>query len=278
MTKHLSFNSSANTNQNNAKGFNPHLFDFQSHKVRVVTDEYGNPWFVAKDVCEVLDHTSSTRAVEGLDDDEKGVRKVQSLGGNQETNVVSESGLYTLIIRSNKPNAKKFRKWVTSEVLPSIRKTGGYRVPETLFNKMADLLGETTHALKAVHAENKAVHAQNQIIEAEKKDMAPKAAFYNQYRETRGKHGLQATAKILGLKPNTFIKELLADGLLFRRDECLTAPESLLKQGLFTTRLFENPSTRMPCHQTMVTPKGLVELAMRYGRRDDLRSRPQDAC
>ena len=89
----------------------------------------GNPWFAVKDLCEILEHSNPKVAIQGLDEDE--VRKVyltDSLGRKQESLVTSESGMYTLIIRSNKPEAKKFRKWVTNEVLPSIRKTGRYEI------------------------------------------------------------------------------------------------------------------------------------------------------
>lgn len=95
-------------------------------RVQVINDD---PWFVAKDVCEVLSHSNHKVAVQGLDDDE--VRKVyltDSLGRRQSALAVNESGMYALIVRSNKAEAKSFRKWVTSEVLPSIRKTGGYRL------------------------------------------------------------------------------------------------------------------------------------------------------
>lgn len=85
----------------------------------------GEPWFVAADVCEVLGHTNPTMAVAGLDEDERAKLR---LGRQGETNIISEAGLYTLAIRSNKENAKPFRRWVTHEVLPSIRKTGGYGV------------------------------------------------------------------------------------------------------------------------------------------------------
>ena len=101
-------------------------------RVQLINDE---PWFVAKDVCDFLEHTNHKVALRALDEDE--VRKVyltDSLGRQQLTNAVCESGLYALIIRSNKPEAKKFRKWVTAEVLPSIRKTGRY---ETMKSRMA---------------------------------------------------------------------------------------------------------------------------------------------
>jgi anti-repressor protein len=90
----------------------------------------GQPWWVAKDVAEILDFRDAFNATSGLDDDEKGTEKVSTPGGIQEMTVINESGLYALIMRSNKPEAKKFRKWITSEVLPSIRKTGEYATPE----------------------------------------------------------------------------------------------------------------------------------------------------
>lgn len=94
-------------------------------EIRTVTID-NEPWFVAKDVCEALKHTNPTVAMQMLEDDE---RTKLYLGRAGETNVINESGLYTLIIKSNLPKAKKFRKWVTSEVLPSIRRTGQYQVP-----------------------------------------------------------------------------------------------------------------------------------------------------
>jgi hypothetical protein len=104
----------------------PTLFTFRDHQVRAMQDEHGEPWFVAKDVCEILELEHTTNALNGLDDDELTVEKLQSGGQSREMKLISESGLYTLIIRSNKPQAKPFRKWVTGEVLPSIRKHGSY--------------------------------------------------------------------------------------------------------------------------------------------------------
>lgn len=105
------------------------IFKFEeSFTVRTVIKD-NEPWFVAKDVCDVLGLTNSRVAVSPLDEDEKGVSKVYTPSGEQEMCVINESGLYALVIRSNKPNARKFRKWITSEVLPAIRKTGRYAVP-----------------------------------------------------------------------------------------------------------------------------------------------------
>ena len=93
-----------------------------------VADKNGEPWFVAKDVCEILGVANSRDAVGNLEEDEKGVVITDTLGGKQEVSIISESGLYSLIFKSRKPEAKAFSKWVRSEVLPSIRKTGSYSV------------------------------------------------------------------------------------------------------------------------------------------------------
>ena len=109
-------------------------FNFKNHSVRAITDESGEPWFVAADVCSVLEHTNPSMAIQSLDDDE---RAKHYLGRQGETWVINESGLYSLILTSRKPEAKAFKKWITSEVLPTIRKTGGYTInnqqpPQTL--------------------------------------------------------------------------------------------------------------------------------------------------
>lgn len=100
----------------------PVVFNFVSTTLRVVMRD-GNPWFVAADVCAALGVQNVTQAVERLDDDERSMFNIAPSG---DTNIINESGLYSLILGSRKPEAKKFKKWVTSEVLPAIRKTGSY--------------------------------------------------------------------------------------------------------------------------------------------------------
>nr|DAT90497.1 MAG TPA: repressor domain protein [Caudoviricetes sp.] len=110
--------------------------NFKGCAVRTVM--IGNmPWFVAKDVCEVLELSDVSMSVAKLDDDEKLVQKLFVSGQNRDMIIVNESGLYTLIMRSNKPEARSFRKWVTSEVLPSIRATGQYTMPQLVENRLA---------------------------------------------------------------------------------------------------------------------------------------------
>ena len=103
----------------------PQFFNFDAQAVRVVGSADA-PWFVAKDVCAVLELEKTDSALRGLDDDEKGAHSVSTLGGDQKLSTVNESGLYALIFRSRKPQARIFRRWITGEVIPSIRRTGSY--------------------------------------------------------------------------------------------------------------------------------------------------------
>lgn len=114
-------------------GNNLQTFDFDENPVRVIEKD-GTPWFVAADVARVLDIKNSRDAISVLDDDEKGVALTDTLGGRQEMNIISESGLYILILRCRDAIKRgtvpyRFRKWVTGEVLPAIRKTGSYVLP-----------------------------------------------------------------------------------------------------------------------------------------------------
>lgn len=101
------------------------------YNVRII-DLNGGLWFVAADVASALDYPSAPQMTRNLDDDEKGMHNVHTLGGSQEMLIINESGLYSAILKSRKPEAKKFKKWVTSEVLPSIRKTGKYEAPKPI--------------------------------------------------------------------------------------------------------------------------------------------------
>lgn len=105
---------------------------FDGKQLRII-EQNGQPWFVAKDVCEILDIKNNRDALTRLDQDEKdAVGITDSIGRIQNTSIVSESGLYNLIFQSRKPEAKQFKRWITHEVIPSIRKHGAYMTPETI--------------------------------------------------------------------------------------------------------------------------------------------------
>ena len=128
---------------------------YKDHPVRIV-DRDGEPWFVAKDVCGALGIAKVDSAIRSLDEDEKDAHSMSTLGGNQEMTVVSEAGLYSLIMRSRKPEAKTFKRWVTHEVLPSIRKTGAYVAPDIGLEQLvavAKKIGEMAKRLIAENAE-----------------------------------------------------------------------------------------------------------------------------
>jgi prophage antirepressor-like protein len=103
-------------------------FDFEGKEVRTHVSEDGETWFCAKDVCDVLEHTNPTMACQDVDEDEKGLRIVETLKGKQNLLFVSESGFYVLVFKSRKLGAKAFSKWVRSVVLPTLRKTGSYSI------------------------------------------------------------------------------------------------------------------------------------------------------
>lgn len=129
------------------------VFNYQDNEVRTV-EINGEPWFVLKDVCAVLGIGNSRMVFDRLDSDEKGVSQIDTPGGLQNVNIVNESGLYNVLLRSDKPEAKPLRKWVTSEVLPSIRKTGSYAQkplsPVEMFAMQAQINLEQERRLAAV--------------------------------------------------------------------------------------------------------------------------------
>jgi prophage antirepressor-like protein len=144
------------------------VFNYGPNKLRTVVKD-GEPWFVAADVCEVLEIKNSRDAVSRLDDEEKdGVGITDSIGRNQIITIVNESGLYSLIFTSRKEEAKKFKKWVTSDVLPSIRKTGQYKKPLTEKEQLIATMKlslETSEEIAVVKDEVKEVRlmVENQI-------------------------------------------------------------------------------------------------------------------
>src|SRR6266478_9824373 len=108
-----------------ANSGNQQTFNFNGIQIRTILIN-NDPWFVVGDVCKALELGNVTRATERLDEDEKGFTTIQSLGGMQTASIISESGLYSSILTSRKPEAKTFKRWITHEVLPAIRKTGSY--------------------------------------------------------------------------------------------------------------------------------------------------------
>ncbi len=169
----------------------------------------GEPWFVARDVCDVLGIGQTGPAVAGLDEDEVTTTHLtDALGRRQETYLVSEAGLYSLILRSRKPEARAFKRWITHEVLPAIRRTGQYQ-PANM--SRAEL------ARSWYEAELRAEQAEGQLAIA-----APKASAFDAFMDADGYYSFEAVAKMLhaetGLGRNNLIKRLRALGVLTDRN------------------------------------------------------------
>lgn len=224
-----------------------HIFNYNGYKVRTIQKD-GEPWWVLKDVCEVLGLSSPHKVFERLDDDEKGRNQIPTLGGEQEMTVINESGLYNVILRSDKAEAKPFRKWVTSEVLPSIRKNGGY---------IANQENLTPEQIVA----NALIVAQNIISQKDKQieQMKPKAEFFDAVADSRTAISMNEVSKVLGIKGygrNNLFEFLRNNGIL---DRWNVPYQRYIDGGWF--RVIEQKYTRQgePCvtTKTLVYQKGV---------------------
>ena len=248
-------------------------FDFNGTNVRTVTDEAGEPWFVLKDVCDVLDITNPRNAAARIASADKGVRAMDTPGGTQNVTVVNESGLYDVILDSRKPQAREFRRWVTSEVIPSIRKTGAYGTPV--------MTGKELMAAALIEAEST-------IKELEQKatEMAPKAQSWEYLAAPGGDYGVAEAAKVLSRDPNIQVgrNQLFGHmhraGWIFRKKGKRAHWEAYQDKAINTGRLVHKLSSpffnersgewEQPAPTIRITPKGLHELHRLLGGSDQL--------
>lgn len=161
-------------------------------RVRIV-EVNGEAWMVGKDVAEALGHTNPQRAIrEYVDGEDKGVTEIVTPGGEQEMTIINESGLYSLVLSSKLPNARKFRRWVTTEVLPTVRKHGAYMTPETL---QAAILNPDT--MIQLCQQLKAEQEHSRQLEAENAAMLPKAVFADAVSASKSSILVGELAKLL---------------------------------------------------------------------------------
>ena len=176
------------------------IFSYQSHEVRKV-EVNGEPWFVLKDVCSILNINNQSDVYNRLDDDEKGVAQIDTLGGQQKMSTVNESSLYHVILRSDKPEAVPFRKWVTSEVLPQIRKTGNYSIVQSDPNlppelaMVEGLLNSMKQMYSTQQRHDKAIEQLTESMDTMKEVMT--TDVNGDWRTACG-HAIQAVARKLG--------------------------------------------------------------------------------
>ena len=234
------------------------VFTYNGNEVRTVQKD-GEPWWVLKDVCEVLGIGQAIRVAERLEEDEVSqTHLTDALGRRQATYLINESGLYNVILRSDKPEAKPFRKWVTSEVLPSIRRHGAYMTPETLEAAILnpDMMIRLCTALKDEQDKNKALQAANSSLSVDNQIMKPKAEYFDELVDRNLLTGFRETAKQLQIKEKEFIAFLLGKKYVYRDKRGKLQPYADKNNGLFEVKEFVNEKTGFSSTQTLITPKG----------------------
>lgn len=214
----------------------------------------GLPWFVAKDVCDCLDIRTND-AANSLDEDEKGYESVVSLGGAQQTLIISEPGLYSLILRSRKPEAKAFKRWITHEVIPSIRRHGVYATPQTVEAMLSD--PDTTIKILTALKEER---AQRQALEARAEADRPKVVFAESIEVARTSILVGEMAKLIkqatghDVGQNRFFEWLRDHGYLHKSGSQRNAPtQRSMEAGWMEIKEGTRISSSGECHITRTT-------------------------
>lgn len=236
------------------------LFNFKGYQVRTVTID-NEPYFVGKDVAKILGYSRTADAIrKHVDFEDKGVAKMETPGGNQDLQVINESGLYSLILSSKLPQAHEFKHWVTSEVLPSIRKHGAYMTPQTIEKALLnpDTIISLATQLKEEQQHRKQLQAENNI-------MKPKALFADAVATSDTSILIGQLAKIMkqngvDMGQNRLFKWMRTHGFLGKRGDSYNKPtQKAMNLGLFEVkeRTVNNPdgSIRVTI-TTKVTGKG----------------------
>ena len=200
------------------------LFHFKGRQVRTIQLD-GEPWFVAADVCDVLGLNNHSQALSYLDRDERRLITNEAWRTNGNMAIVSEPGLYSLVLRSRRPEAKGFRRWIAHEVIPTLRQTGGYLMPAVSASTVgpSNLLQFSRRDLL-----NLALEA-----EAECEELRPKAAFFDRVADSSDSFSLAETAKMLeteGYGRNNLIKFLRREGILMASN---VAKQRYIDRGYF---------------------------------------------
>ena len=240
----------------------------------------GEPWFVAADVCRALEIVNHKDALTRLDSDEKsGVALTDPHGREQITNIINEAGLYALVLGSRKPEAKAFKRWMTHEVIPSIRKNGAYLTPEAAYKMLSDpqnliqlltTLSEKNEEVKLLTSESAEKDRKIAALENEcdiRRRQTIKYCAKAMYADAAIGKGenltIRETAKELGVKESDFTKMLVDRKYLYRRasKQNRLFPYATPKcQGVFVVKEIEFGNGLMFQSQTLVTPIGRAKL------------------
>lgn len=235
-------------------------FTYKNTPVRTVLVD-GEPWFVLSDLCKVLGLPNTAMVKRRLDDDMKGVNRIDTPGGQQEMTIVSEPGMYEVVIRSDKPEAATFRRWITTEVLPSIRKTGQYGTTAAIEAQIPKTLPD---ALRAYAREVEAREA----MEAYARELEPKADNYDRFMSADGTYSVGSVAKMLGLSQNKLFAELRNRGVLIAKGAMANTPYQQYMHH-FAVKAYEytrSDGTVGSSYTTRVQPSGVDFIARKLGR------------
>lgn len=212
-------------------------WNYGSSEIRTVEKD-GEPWWVLADVCKVLELTTPARVAGRLEDDEKGVSLIHTLGGKQNVTVINESGLYAVILRSDKPQAKPFRKWVTSEVLPTIRKHGAYMTEQTLERAITspDFLIELATQLKAEQAQRKQLETTVAVQNQQIAELQPKASYYDVVLNCKDLISIGKIAKDYGWSARKLNEYLHEHGVQYKQGKTWLLYQKYAGMGYTSTK------------------------------------------
>lgn len=222
-------------------------------------EQNGEPWFVGKDVAEALGYGNPQRAIrDHVDALDKGVTEMVTPGGKQQMPIINESGLYSLIFSSKLEGAQRFKRWVTSEVLPSIRKNGHYMTPAALREAILnpDTVIQLCQQIKAEREKSARLTAENAKLTAANEIMQPKADYFDQQVAANQLTGLNETADALRIPRRTFVAWLVERKYLYRTPYNKLVPNAEKNDGLFQPKEYTSNGAPLNGTQTMVTPKG----------------------
>lgn len=242
----------------------PLAFEYHAMPVRTIADPDGSALFVAADVSSILGYTNTGALNRSLDDDEKGVRIMHTPGGAQQFAVITEAGLYQAVLQSRRPEARPFKKWVTGEVLPQIRKTGGY-APDLAQASRSTLLSYLHQATTAgLEAEKEA-----ERLALQNQRMRPYADLGEAVAGSADSRSVGEAAKALGLGPNKLFRWLRELGVLIPQGQHRNLPyQHHIDAGRFEVR--EVPYTageeRRSRRKTLVTGRGVGYVRERLAR------------
>lgn len=227
-------------------------------RVRTI-EQNGEPWFIARDVCECLSIGKYRDAVSRLEEDERGSVEVDTPGGRQGMTAINEYGLYNLILSSRKPEAKEFKRWITHEVIPAIRKTGGYiggveNLSDDEIMAKALLIGKRTIEQQQLRIQD--LEVTNSKLSVSNTIMRPKADYFDELVDRNLLTNIRETAKQLRVGQKVFVNFLLDKKYLYRDLKGKLMPYAGKGDGLFEIKECFNDKTRWSGVQVLITPKG----------------------